>query len=83
MAEIRCHRSQGGDGHETKIFIVMEFAGGGELLSKVAQGARLGEAIARRYFQHLTTQSTSTTRASSTSDIKPENLLLVSGSELN
>ncbi|EPS71153.1 hypothetical protein M569_03606, partial [Genlisea aurea] len=37
----------------TKIFIVLEFVGGGELFDKIANHGRMGEDEARKYFQHL------------------------------
>ncbi|KAH6831200.1 CBL-interacting protein kinase 5 [Perilla frutescens var. hirtella] len=68
---------------KTKIFIVMEFAAGGELFSKVAQGAHLGEAAARRYFQQLISAvDFCHSRGVFHRDIKPENLLLDGDGEL-
>ncbi|KAL1360079.1 hypothetical protein HN51_005425 [Arachis hypogaea] len=38
---------------KTKIYLVMEFAAGGELFQKVAHGGRLTEDVARKYFRQL------------------------------
>ena len=38
---------------KTKIYLVMEFAAGGELFEKVASGGRLAEDVARKYFRQL------------------------------
>lgn len=38
---------------KSKIFIVMEFANGGELFDKIATRNKLGEDEARNYFQQL------------------------------
>ncbi|XP_030477281.2 CBL-interacting serine/threonine-protein kinase 4-like [Syzygium oleosum] len=61
----------------TKIYLVIELAGGGELFSKIVRRGRLTEPAARRYFQQLVSalrfchQSGVVHR-----DIKPQNLLL-------
>lgn len=68
---------------KSKIFIVMEFAAGGELLSKVAPGRRLGEDASRRYFQQLIgAVDFCHSRGVFHRDIKPENLLLDSNGDL-
>ncbi|XP_057810473.1 CBL-interacting serine/threonine-protein kinase 25-like [Salvia miltiorrhiza] len=61
----------------SKIFIVMEYAAGGALLSSVPRGRRLDEAAARRYFQQLVgAVDFCHSRGVFHRDIKPENLLL-------
>ncbi|MED6187692.1 hypothetical protein PIB30_078850 [Stylosanthes scabra] len=38
---------------KTKIYLIMEFAAGGELFQKVADGGRMTEDVARKYFRQL------------------------------
>ncbi|KAI3410818.1 Non-specific serine/threonine protein kinase [Psidium guajava] len=60
----------------SKIYVVMEFAKGGELFSKVSKG-RLPEDLARRYFQQLISAlGYCHARGVFHRDLKPENLLL-------
>ncbi|KAK8709662.1 hypothetical protein V6N13_060675 [Hibiscus sabdariffa] len=62
---------------KTKIYLVMEFASGGELFTKVLRRGRLTETTARRYFTQLVSalhfchQNGVAHR-----DVKPQNLLL-------
>lgn len=61
---------------KTKIYVVLEYAKGGELFNKVAKG-RLKEDIARKYFQQLITAvDFCHSRGVYHRDLKPENLLL-------
>ncbi|CAN6182299.1 unnamed protein product [Urochloa humidicola] len=60
----------------TRVFVVMEYARGGELFAKVARG-RLTEDHARRYFQQLVAAvGFCHRRGVAHRDLKPENLLL-------
>ncbi|KAF0911439.1 hypothetical protein E2562_008313 [Oryza meyeriana var. granulata] len=60
----------------SRVFVVMEYARGGELFSKVARG-RLTEDHARRYFQQLVAAvGFCHSRGVAHRDLKPENLLL-------
>uniref|UniRef100_A0A0A8Y4C5 non-specific serine/threonine protein kinase n=1 Tax=Arundo donax TaxID=35708 RepID=A0A0A8Y4C5_ARUDO len=60
----------------SRVFVVMEYARGGELFAKVARG-RLTEDHARRYFQQLVAAvAFCHTRGVAHRDLKPENLLL-------
>ncbi|KAJ6320147.1 hypothetical protein OIU76_005631 [Salix suchowensis] len=62
---------------KTKIYIVIEFADGGELFDKIAKHGRLGEDEARRYFQQLINAvDYCHSRGVFHRDLKPENLLL-------
>lgn len=59
-----------------RVFVVMEYARGGELFAKVARG-RLTEDRARRYFQQLVAAvGFCHSRGVAHRDLKPENLLL-------
>lgn len=59
-----------------KIYIVMEFVGGGELFTKVTKG-RVKEQVARKYFQQLISAvGFCHSRGVFHRDLKPENLLL-------
>ncbi|CAM0951384.1 unnamed protein product [Alopecurus aequalis] len=59
-----------------RVFVVMEYARGGELFAKVARG-RLTEDTTRRYFQQLIAAvGFCHSRGVAHRDIKPENLLL-------
>ncbi|KAK8453695.1 hypothetical protein SEVIR_5G329100v4 [Setaria viridis] len=61
----------------SRIYFVMEYAAGGELLARLAQSARLPEPVARRYFQQLITAvEFCHSRGVYHRDLKPENLLL-------
>ncbi|GMJ01638.1 SNF1-RELATED PROTEIN KINASE 3.8, CBL-INTERACTING PROTEIN KINASE 10, SOS3-interacting protein 1 [Hibiscus trionum] len=61
---------------KTKIYIVMEYAKGGELFNKVVKG-KLKEDAARRYFQQLISAvDFCHSRGVCHRDLKPENLLL-------
>ncbi|KAK7287138.1 hypothetical protein RIF29_00208 [Crotalaria pallida] len=61
---------------KTKIYIVMEYAKGGELFNKVAKG-KLKEDVARKYFQQLISAvDYCHSRGFCHRDLKPENLLL-------
>jgi 5'-AMP-activated protein kinase catalytic alpha subunit len=61
---------------KTKIFIVMEYAKGGELFNKIAKG-KLKVDVARRYFQQLISAvDFCHSRGVYHRDLKPENLLL-------
>ncbi|XP_027071074.1 CBL-interacting serine/threonine-protein kinase 14 [Coffea eugenioides] len=61
---------------KTKIYLVMEFAKGGELFAKVAKG-RFSEDLSRRYFQQLISAvQCCHSRGVYHRDLKPENLLL-------
>ncbi|OVA09865.1 Protein kinase domain [Macleaya cordata] len=60
-----------------KIFIVMEYAKGGDLISKIVRHGRFPEPIARRYFQQLVTAlHFCHVNGVTHRDIKPHNLLL-------
>ena len=60
----------------SRVFVVMEYARGGELFAKVARG-RLTEDHARRYFQQLVAAvGFCHRRGVAHRDLKPENLLL-------
>ncbi|KAG5408841.1 hypothetical protein IGI04_005160 [Brassica rapa subsp. trilocularis] len=62
---------------KTKIYIVLEFAMGGELVDKIRHDGRLREDGARRYFQQLINAvDYCHSRGVYHRDLKPENLLL-------
>ncbi|THF95149.1 hypothetical protein TEA_020330 [Camellia sinensis var. sinensis] len=62
---------------KTKIYIVLEYVGGGELFDKIAKLGRLKEDEARRYFQQLINAvDYCHSRGVYHRDLKPENLLL-------
>ncbi|KAE8698273.1 CBL-interacting serine/threonine-protein kinase 7 [Hibiscus syriacus] len=62
---------------KTKIYLVMEFASGGELFSKVLRRGRLTETSARRYFTQLVSALHFCHRNGvAHRDLKPQNLLL-------
>ncbi|KAL3752502.1 hypothetical protein ACJRO7_013200 [Eucalyptus globulus] len=66
----------------SKIYVVMEFAKGGELFSKVSKG-RLSEDVSRRYFQQLISAlGYCHARGVFHRDLKPENLLLDDNGDL-
>ncbi|KAJ7961107.1 Non-specific serine/threonine protein kinase [Quillaja saponaria] len=61
---------------KTKIYIVMEFAKGGELFTKISKG-RFSEDLSRQYFQQLVSAvGYCHSRGVFHRDLKPENLLL-------
>ncbi|MQL95484.1 hypothetical protein Taro_028154 [Colocasia esculenta] len=67
----------------SKIYLVMEHAGGGELLSLVARRGRVPEATARRYLQQLVAALRFCHgRGIAHRDVKPQNLLLDGRGEL-
>nr|UFP37829.1 CIPK14 [Lonicera japonica] len=62
---------------KTKIYLVLEYANGGELFDKIARNGRLKEDEARRYFQQLINAvDYCHSRGVYHRDLKPENLLL-------
>ncbi|KAG6663738.1 hypothetical protein CIPAW_02G044300 [Carya illinoinensis] len=62
---------------KSKIYIVLEFVGGGELFDQIAKHRRLKEDEARRYFQQLINAvDYCHSRGVYHRDLKPENLLL-------
>ncbi|XP_040987674.1 CBL-interacting serine/threonine-protein kinase 9 [Juglans microcarpa x Juglans regia] len=62
---------------KSKIYIVLEFVGGGELFDKIAKNGRLKEDEARGYFQQLINAvDYCHSRGVYHRDLKPENLLL-------
>lgn len=64
-------------GSKSKIFIVLEFVTGGELLDKVVNHGRMREDEARKYFQQLINAvDYCHSRGVYHRDLKPENLLL-------
>nr|QSH71661.1 CBL-interacting protein kinase [Hedychium coronarium] len=64
-------------GSKSKIFIVLEFATGGELFDKIVNHGRMREDKARRYFQQLINAvDYCHSRGVYHRDLKPENLLL-------
>ncbi|KAG6539175.1 hypothetical protein ZIOFF_004328 [Zingiber officinale] len=64
-------------GSKSKIFIILEFATGGELFDKIVNHGRMREDEARRYFQQLINAvDYCHSRGVYHRDLKPENLLL-------
>ncbi|XP_020585437.1 CBL-interacting protein kinase 32-like isoform X2 [Phalaenopsis equestris] len=64
-------------GSKSKIFIVLEYATGGELFDKIVNHGRMKEDEARRYFQQLINAvDFCHSRGVYHRDLKPENLLL-------
>lgn len=64
-------------GTKTKIYIVMEYVSGGQLLDKMSYAKRLNESEARKYFQQLIDAlHYCHGRGVYHRDLKPENLLL-------
>ncbi|OIW07729.1 hypothetical protein TanjilG_11856 [Lupinus angustifolius] len=62
---------------KTKIYLIVEFAEGGELFSKIARHGKLPEPHARRYFQQLVSALCYCHRHGvAHRDLKPQNLLL-------
>ncbi|XP_075519064.1 CBL-interacting serine/threonine-protein kinase 9-like isoform X6 [Primulina tabacum] len=62
---------------KTKIYIVLEYVGGGELFDKIARQGKLKEGVARMYFQQLINAvDYCHSRGVYHRDLKPENLLL-------
>ncbi|XP_027366837.1 CBL-interacting serine/threonine-protein kinase 4-like [Abrus precatorius] len=68
---------------KTKIHLVVEFAAGGELFSRVYRRGRLPESTARRYFQQLVSALRFCHRNGvAHRDLKPQNLLVDSDGNL-
>ncbi|KAI6685409.1 hypothetical protein NL676_031322 [Syzygium grande] len=64
-------------GSRTKIYIILEFATGGELFDKIVNHGRMSEDKARKYFQQLINAvDYCHSRGVYHRDLKPENLLL-------
>ncbi|KAL2991542.1 hypothetical protein AAZX31_10G001700 [Glycine max] len=62
---------------KTKIYLIVDFAGGGELFSKLTRRGRLPEPLARRYFAQLVSALRFCHRHGvAHRDLKPQNLLL-------
>lgn len=62
---------------KSKIYLVVEFAGGGELLAKISRRGRFTETVARRYFQQLVSALKFCHENGVVHrDVKPQNLLL-------
>ncbi|KAK7279302.1 hypothetical protein RJT34_24350 [Clitoria ternatea] len=62
---------------KTKIHLIVDFAGGGELFSKLSRKGRFPEPLARRYFQQLVSALCFCHRNGvAHRDLKPQNLLL-------
>ncbi|XP_027365165.1 CBL-interacting serine/threonine-protein kinase 4-like [Abrus precatorius] len=62
---------------KTKIYLIVDYAGGGELFSKLSRRGRLAESLARRYFQQLVSALCFCHRNGvAHRDLKPQNLLL-------
>ncbi|KAL2323767.1 hypothetical protein Fmac_028146 [Flemingia macrophylla] len=68
---------------KTKIYLIVDFAGGGELFSKLARRGRLPEPLARRYFSQLVSALLFCHRHGvAHRDLKPQNLLLDAAGDL-
>lgn len=62
---------------KTKIYLIVDFAGGGELFVKLARRRKFPEPLARRYFQQLVSALCFCHRNGiAHRDLKPQNLLL-------
>ncbi|XP_010450022.1 PREDICTED: CBL-interacting serine/threonine-protein kinase 4-like [Camelina sativa] len=62
---------------KSKIYLVVEYAAGGELFTKLVRFGRLNESAARRYFQQLASALSFCHRDGiAHRDVKPQNLLL-------
>ncbi|XP_023527173.1 CBL-interacting serine/threonine-protein kinase 7-like [Cucurbita pepo subsp. pepo] len=62
---------------KSKIYLVVEFAAGGELLAKISRRGRFTETVARRYFQQLVSALKFCHENGVVHrDVKPQNLLL-------
>ncbi|TKY53793.1 CBL-interacting serine/threonine-protein kinase 7 [Spatholobus suberectus] len=67
----------------TKIYLIVDFAGGGELFSKLSRRGRLPEPLARRYFAQLVSALRFCHRHGvAHRDLKPQNLLLDAAGDL-
>ncbi|XP_047171190.1 CBL-interacting serine/threonine-protein kinase 7-like [Vigna umbellata] len=68
---------------KTKIYLVVDYAGGGELFSKLSRCGRLPESRARRYFSQLVSALLFCHRHGiAHRDLKPQNLLLDAAGDL-
>ncbi|BAT96688.1 hypothetical protein LR48_Vigan02g002800 [Vigna angularis] len=68
---------------KTKIYLVVDYAGGGELFSKISRCGRLPESRARRYFSQLVSALLFCHRHGiAHRDLKPQNLLLDAAGDL-
>ncbi|XP_020204171.1 CBL-interacting serine/threonine-protein kinase 7 [Cajanus cajan] len=68
---------------KTKIYLIVDFAGGGDLCSKPPRRGRLPESLARRYFAQLVSALRFCHRHGvAHRDLKPQNLLLDAGGDL-
>ncbi|KAI4317927.1 hypothetical protein L6164_025753 [Bauhinia variegata] len=62
---------------KSKIYLIVEFAAGGELFAKISRKGRLTEPVARRYFQQLVSALCFCHQTGvAHRDLKPQNLLL-------
>jgi carbon catabolite-derepressing protein kinase len=62
---------------KTKIYLIVDFAGGGELFNKLSRRGRFPESLARRYFQQLVSALCFCHKNGvAHRDLKPQNLLL-------
>ncbi|KAK7393741.1 hypothetical protein VNO78_22305 [Psophocarpus tetragonolobus] len=68
---------------KTKIYLIVDFAPGGELFSKLSRRGRLHEPLARRYFSQLVSALRFCHRHGvAHRDLKPQNLLLDAAGDL-
>ncbi|XP_061365596.1 CBL-interacting serine/threonine-protein kinase 7 [Gastrolobium bilobum] len=62
---------------KTKIYLIVDYAGGGELFAKISRRGKLPESVARRYFQQLVSALCFCHKNGvAHRDLKPQNLLL-------